>query len=140
MTTKTAAIISPSGSGETFEAFGSNILRIKGQQTGGSISVMEVIFPSSAETPLHIHEREDELFRVLSGQFAFWCGDDYVELDEDGVIFLPRNVPHRVRNIGSADGRVMVTLSPGGFEEFFVRVAGGADPEATALEFGLLFR
>ncbi|WP_109366547.1 cupin domain-containing protein [Ochrobactrum soli] len=139
MTQEPTAIASHAGEGQIVEAFGTNILRITSPQTRGATSVIEIIFPAGAETPLHVHQREDEMFRVLSGRFGFWCGENYDELDEGGIIFLPRNIAHRVKNVSTSDGRVMVILTPGGFEEFFVRVAAGGDPHATASDFGLKF-
>ncbi len=139
MTREPTAIASHPGEGHIVEAFGTNILRIKSPQTQGATSVIEVVFPAGAETPLHVHQHEDEMFRVLSGRFGFWCGEKYEELDEGGIIFLPRNIAHRVKNVSASDGRVMVVLTPGGFEEFFVRVAGGGDPQAAAADFGLKF-
>ena len=100
--------------------------------------------PSGEGPPLHVHEREDEFFRVLSGCFGFWCAGDYFELAEGGCTALPRGVPHRFRNIGEKEGRLMVVVTPGGFEMFFpiIELCKPETPEqiaSVARDFGLTF-
>ena len=106
--------------------------------------MLEAIVPPGEGPPLHIHEREDEFFRVVSGRFGFWCAEEYVELDQGGCIVLPRGIAHRFQNIGSIDGHLMVMVTPGGFEGFFPAVELGrpqspAEVNAIAAEFGLRF-
>ena len=43
------------------------IVRATAQDSGGAFSLFEEVDP--ADTPLHVHEREDELFYVLEGFF-----------------------------------------------------------------------
>ncbi|MBX5104920.1 cupin domain-containing protein [Rhizobium lentis] len=113
------AAVSPSGRGTPAMAFGKHVIRMMAANTGGSLGMFEAFVPAGEGPPLHVHEREDEFFRVLAGRFGFWCAGDYVELAEGGCIALPRGVPHRFRNVGKAEGRLMVVVTPGGFESFF---------------------
>jgi mannose-6-phosphate isomerase-like protein (cupin superfamily) len=140
----TNAAISPAGGGRLAIAFGHNLIRISAKDTGGAIAVMETTLGAGEGTPMHVHGREDESFRVLSGRFGFWCADDYVELEEGGLISLPRGVPHRFQNVGDGEGSVMVILTPGGFEDFFVTIENRKPKDADeiasiAAEFGLTF-
>jgi len=122
------AAFSPAGAGTTAMAFGRHIIRIAAEQTGGNLGVFEAEVPPCEGPPLHVHEREDEFFRVLSGRFAFWCNGARVDLDEGGVIVVPRGSVHRFQNIGTGMGRLMVVVTPGGFEGFFPAIeAAGAD-------------
>ena len=137
-------IISPAGSGRVAIAFGSHVVRISAEETGGALGVIEATLPPGGGPPMHVHEREDELFRVLSGRFGFWCAGDYVELEEGGCIALPRGVPHRFQNVGETVGRIMVVVTPGGFEAFFpvVELCKPETPEqiaSVARDFGLTF-
>ena len=137
-------IISPAGSGRVAIAFGAHAVRISGEETGGALGVIEATLPPGGGPPMHLHEREDELFRVLSGRFGFWCGLDYVELEAGGLVALPRGVPHRFQNVGESDGTVMAIVTPGGFERFFLDIeakapAGPAEIGAIAAGFGLTF-
>ncbi|TCN15067.1 cupin domain-containing protein [Sinorhizobium americanum] len=140
----TNAAVSPPGHGTSVMAFGKHVVRIMAANTGGSFGMLEAIVPTGEGPPLHVHEREDEFFRVLSGCFGFWCADDYVELAEGGCIALPRGVPHRFRNIGAKEGRLMVVVTPGGFENFFpiIELCKPETPEqiaSVAMDFGLTF-
>ncbi|NEH82993.1 cupin domain-containing protein [Rhizobium leguminosarum] len=141
MSEKSAAIFSNPLDGVLVEAFGTNIIRIPGEASGAAMSIMEVILRPGDGTPLHLHEREDETFRVLSGTVGFWCGDNHQRLATDGIVFLPRGIPHRIENVGNDEARVMVILTPGGFEQFFVEIASDSDeaPETIAERFGLRF-
>jgi quercetin dioxygenase-like cupin family protein len=101
-------------------------------QTGGRLGLLEADIPAGEGPPLHVHEREEEFFRVLSGRFLFVCGDRRTELTEGGCVLLPRGVPHRFQNVGDTTGRLMVIVTPAGFEGFFgaVERAGPSGPDA----------
>jgi mannose-6-phosphate isomerase-like protein (cupin superfamily) len=123
MTTFEQAAFSRSGAGDEALAFGRHIIRITAEQTGGSLGCFESEVPAGDGPPLHAHEKEEEFFRVLEGHFAFWCNGVRVELTEGGVICVPRGAEHRFQNIGTSMGRLMVVITPGGFEGFFPAVA-----------------
>lgn len=144
MTTFTRPAVSPQGHGTKAMAFGEHIIRIRAHETGGAFGMFEAVVPPGGGPPLHVHAREEEFFRILSGRFGFWCAGDYVELGEGGCIALPRGIPHRFRNIGETEGRLMTVVTPSGFEAFFPTVAlcKPETPEeiaAVAHEFGLAF-
>lgn len=144
MTNFTHAAVSPAGNGTPAMAFGKHIVRVMAANTGGSFGMFEAVVPAGEGAPLHVHEREDEFVRVLDGRFGFWCAGDYVELTEGGCIALPRGVPHRFRNVGNAQGSLMVVVTPGGFESLFpiVELCRPETPEqiaSVAKQFGLTF-
>jgi mannose-6-phosphate isomerase-like protein (cupin superfamily) len=119
MTTFDKAAFSPSGAGVAAFAFGRHTIRITADQTGGSLGCFEDEVPAGEGPPFHVHEKEEEFFRVLEGRFAFWCNGARVDLAEGGVICVPRGAVHRFQNIGQGMGRLMVVVTPGGFEGFF---------------------
>jgi mannose-6-phosphate isomerase-like protein (cupin superfamily) len=129
MKTFDQAAFSQSDAGTEALAFGRHIIRITADQTGGSLGCFESEVPAGDGPPPHVHEKEEEFFRVLEGHFAFWCNDARVELTAGGVICVPRGAVHRFQNIGQTSGRLMVVLTPGGFEGFFPAVA--REPDAS---------
>lgn len=129
MTTFEQAAFSTADAGQEALAFGRHIIRITAEQTGGSLGCFESEVPPGDGPPPHVHEKEEEFFRVIEGRFAFWCNDARVELTEGGVICVPRGAVHRFQNIGQSMGRLMVVMTPGGFEGFFPAVA--AEPGAS---------
>jgi mannose-6-phosphate isomerase-like protein (cupin superfamily) len=128
MTTFNQAAFSPSGAGAEALAFGRHIIRIAADQTGGSLGCFEAEVPAGEGPPFHVHEKEEEFFRILEGRFAFWCNGARVDLAEGGVICVPRGAVHRFQNIGQSMGRLMVIMTPGGFEGFFPAVASENAP------------
>lgn len=130
----TRAAFSAPGAGTIADAFGRHIIRITADQTGGALGLFEAEVPAGEGPPPHIHEAEEEFFRVLEGQFAFWCAGDRVDLTTGGTIAIPRGKVHRFQNIGTSLGRLMVVMTPGGFEGFFPAVAAERPegPEAVA--------
>jgi mannose-6-phosphate isomerase-like protein (cupin superfamily) len=78
--------------------------------------------PPKGGPPLHVHEREDELFYVVEGHYLFQCGDQSVQVSQGGLVYLPKGIPHGFRNIGSTPGVLLNTITPGGFEQFFAEI------------------
>jgi quercetin dioxygenase-like cupin family protein len=82
------------------------------------------------DTPLHVHEREDELFYVLEGEHVIQVGDDEFQAHPGSLVFAPRGVPHAQRRVVPKEGRLLVQTSPAGFEGFFRELAA-ADAAGT---------
>lgn len=71
MTTFDKAAFSKADAGVEAIAFGRHIIRIAADQTGGSLGCFEAEVPAGEGPPFHVHEKEEEFFRVLEGRFAF---------------------------------------------------------------------
>ncbi len=80
------------------------------------------LIPPEVGPPLHVHEKENETYYVLDGEFEFVCGEDHVRGGPGTFVFAPRGVPHRYKNIGSAAGRMLFGFTPGGIEAFFTEL------------------
>ena len=65
--------------------------------TGGQLTMVRTQLKRGDASPVHLHTNEDEMFLLLQGSGVFWVGDDRHEVDEGGVVFLPRNLPHAYR-------------------------------------------
>jgi mannose-6-phosphate isomerase-like protein (cupin superfamily) len=93
------------------------LIRASADTTAGAFSIIEEIGP--LDTPLHIHEHEDELFYVLEGEHIFVVGDAEFPAARGAVVFGPRGVPHAHRRREPRAGRFLTMCSPAGFEGFF---------------------
>ena len=51
------------------------LVRASAETTGGAYTLFEEV-PPLVDTPLHVHENEDELFFVLEGEHVFQVGDE----------------------------------------------------------------
>jgi quercetin dioxygenase-like cupin family protein len=90
----------------------------EGKDTGGRLTVYEILFPPDSGPPLHVHEREDEAFYVLEGGLSVRMGDEEFEAPAGSFVFQPRGIPHTFRS--SSDGaRVLLLVVPSGFEGYF---------------------
>lgn len=91
------------------------------------LSVIESFAPEGDSPPLHVHETEDEVFHVLSGELRLRVDDEELCLREGETALAPRNVPHTYR-VESGDARWLVTTARGDLERFMLelsRPAGG---------------
>lgn len=139
-----AAAVSGPGDARASMSLGRHLIRITGEQTGGAMGIWEEPVAPGEGPPLHMHRREEEAFYVLEGRFRFWCGEESFEAGQGTAMVLPRGVPHRFENVGEAEGRLLITVSPGGFERFFLEIdgLGEASPAqiaAVAETYGLEF-
>jgi len=88
-------------------------------QTGGSLSVVEVLAAPGGGPPPHVHANEDEIWFVLDGEFEILHGEETIRLTAGGFAFVPRGTVHRFENVSDTPSRVLVAFTPGGFEGFF---------------------
>jgi mannose-6-phosphate isomerase-like protein (cupin superfamily) len=98
------------------------LVRASAATTGGAFTIFEE-GPPLLDTPLHVHEHEDEVFHVLEGEHVVQCGEEEFHLGPGGLVFLPRGVPHAHRRVVPRTGRLLVLTSPAGFEGFFYALA-----------------
>lgn len=117
-----AAAISMPGQVRVSRSLGHHLIRITGEETGGAMGIWEEPVAPGEGAPFHVHHREDEMFYVIVGRFRFWCGEESFEAGQGATMVLPRGVPHRFENVGDTQGRLLITVSPGGFERFFLEV------------------
>ena len=75
------------------------------------------------DVPLHTHHFEDEIFIVESGELEVNRGGQMIHARKGDVIYLPKNIPHAPRIVGSEDLQVMLICVPGGFDHYFAACA-----------------
>ena len=95
---------------------------LSGAQTGRTLSIVESVTPPGGGPPPHVHRREDETFFVLDGDVEFLVVDRWVRVAPGSCFFAKRDIPHTFRNAGAKPSRMLTTITPAGFEEFFVEV------------------
>jgi mannose-6-phosphate isomerase-like protein (cupin superfamily) len=97
------------------------VVKASADTTGGAFTIFGENEP--VDTPLHVHENEDELFYVLEGEHVFQVGDQELQAGPGELVFAPRGVPHAQRRVTPRTGRILVLTSPAGFEGFFRELA-----------------
>lgn len=96
--------------------------------TGGALGIIEAEVLPGGGPPPHVHTREDETFHVLEGQIEFTVDGERHTVRAGGTAFAPRGIPHAYRNESAGKARMLVMLTPGGFEGFFVETGTPAAP------------
>jgi quercetin dioxygenase-like cupin family protein len=118
------------GEGKTLSFSGNRVRLIQGQP-GGAYSALEwASEPGIPGTPLHIHRTTDEAFYVLEGTFGFQAGERTFEGTAGAFVFVPRGLDHAYWNVGTTPAKMLVTISPPGFERYFEELAEGLEAAA----------
>jgi mannose-6-phosphate isomerase-like protein (cupin superfamily) len=89
-------------------------------QTGGAFGLVPMAVATGHGPPRHIHRAEDEAFYILAGRITVRCGDDEFAAGPGAFVYTPRGVPHTFRPAGDTPVRLLVLLTPGGGEGYFV--------------------
>jgi quercetin dioxygenase-like cupin family protein len=119
------AIVAHPEDGQLVRTFGNEILfKLTGEQTGGALSLGLATVPAGREgPPLHVHDREDEVFLIVEGRYRVCVDGAWSEAGPGSAVFLPRGIPHTFHVVGDRPGRHWVLATPGGFDRYFARTA-----------------
>lgn len=96
---------------------------LRKEDTGGLYSFYQITTQPGSGPPLHVHETADEAFFVNKGRYEFEVGGVTEIIEAGSVIYGPRGVPHRFRNLSDEPSQLLVIATPGGVENFFVGLA-----------------
>jgi quercetin dioxygenase-like cupin family protein len=93
------------------------------EDTGGTFALIENFIPPKAGPPLHVHQREDEMWIISEGNFRFRADDEILNAPEGSFVFVPRGTAHCFQNLGDRPAKILVMFTPSGMERFFEKVA-----------------
>ena len=100
-------------------------------QTGGSIYVFEGEFGPGEGNRLHVHQYEDEIGYVKEGALLVRLGDKELEVSAGGIAFLPRGIPHALKNPLDITLTYLFAAVPGGFLEHMFDEIEAAEKDGT---------
>ena len=110
------------GEGQALPGPETIVLKLTGEETGGSIGLLEGTSLPGVGPPRHLHRSCDVLFYVLEGEVLFLVGERQVTAQSGTLVFVPRGTVHASKVIGNVPARVLAAYVPGGqegaFEEF----------------------
>jgi quercetin dioxygenase-like cupin family protein len=92
------------------------VVKATGSATAGQLAVMEMLCPAALDVPGHVHEGEDEMFYVLSGELSGFCGPQRWSASPGAFVLLPRDVEHGFAVTSACDARVLVIVGPPRFD------------------------
>ena len=119
-----SAYFASSGEHQKLAWIGGSILEVlvDSAVSDGQVLIMRSDTARGNAVPVHVHQREDEIFLLLSGALTVWAGDQRRELAEGAVAVLPKGVPHTYF-VTSQTAAILEVIAPGGLEQAF-REAG----------------
>ena len=103
------------------------INKVGSDNSQGRLSIVDHRVPPGFAPPPHIHRASDEAFLVLDGEFEGFCGDQKWRAGPGSLVFLPRAIPHGFTVSEAGPGRIVVVVSPGGFDQFVAAAGRPAD-------------
>lgn len=121
------------------------LMKLTAANTGGALSLWRETVPPGGGPPPHVHYGEDEVFIVLEGEITFQSGAQRWTGAAGTVVFARRGIPHSFQNTGETVARMIILVTPGGFDGYFREVAFRSDhhevrPPVQQEEFDRLFQ
>jgi quercetin dioxygenase-like cupin family protein len=92
---------------------------VSSEETNGAWSLVELKEMPRYHTNLHRHNHTDEAFYVLEGVLTVKINDRVSEYPAGSYVLIPRGTPHAQGNRGKVPTRILLTMTPGGFERSF---------------------
>src|ERR1700694_5359999 len=90
-------------------------IKASGDKTGGALGLLDFKTPAG-QTPLHVPHTEDEGWYLLEGKVTCTCADESTSIEPGGFIWLPRDIPHRLRF--ETECHLLQIAIPAGLEVF----------------------
>jgi len=127
-------IVHPPGAGKKVGVLRStSTFKVESAQTNGAYAILEQIIPAGHGPAYHVHRHETEIFYILEGEFEITVDGQKIPAPKGASAVLPRNIPHTFRNTGKTDGKLLLTVIPGNFSNFFVEVNQIDDGDRVAI-------
>ena len=113
------------GEGKTVSLLGGRYTyKAVGRDTDGHYGLLEVTAPAGAPgPPPHVHEREEEALYVVDGELDVQIGERTLHARAGTFALVPRGTVHTFSNPAPRPARVLVIVSPAGFEQAFEEMA-----------------
>ena len=108
--------------------------KVLSEETGGAYAILEQTIPVGHGPPLHVHRHETEIFYILEGQFEITIGGEKVAAPSGAMVLGPRDIPHTFRNVGPKEGKLLLTVIPGRFSNYFIEVDRVPDDDHAAIK------
>jgi mannose-6-phosphate isomerase-like protein (cupin superfamily) len=89
------------------------------EATGGAISVLMAWLKPGEGPSDHVHFNQEEIFFIVEGTYEMTVGDQTSRAGPGTIVFIPRNVVHRFKNVGDTTGCMLDWSLPGGQDHYF---------------------
>ena len=91
--------------------------------TGGAISVIMAWHKPGEGPPDHVHFSQEEIFFVVEGTYELTVGGQTSTIGAGTIVFIPRSVVHRFKNVGKTTACMLDWSLPGGQDHYFKAIS-----------------
>jgi mannose-6-phosphate isomerase-like protein (cupin superfamily) len=93
------------------------------EATGGATSVIVAWHKPGEGPPDHVHFKQEEILFIIEGLYEVTVGDESAKAGPGSIVFIPRNVVHRFKNVGGVTGRMLGWSLPGGQDHYLKAIS-----------------
>lgn len=98
-----------------------------GEDTGQAYALCEVVVAPQGGTPPHRHTRENESFYLQEGELEFQLDGQTIVATDGTFLYSPKGQLHRFTNTSAMPAKLLVWVTPAGFEKFVAEVGKATD-------------
>lgn len=118
---------------KTFRVLGESVeILIPGEMTGGLSTTLTQSSPPGGGPPPHRHTNEDETFLVLEGDYEFLQDGEWRRVQNGRAVHATRGSVHAFRNAGNVEGKMLIFVTPAGFEKYLEEISVLSIPQDMA--------
>lgn len=101
-------------------AGGKIVVKVCKEQSNSELCVIEYFLPPNFPGPVpHHHKKYTESFYVVEGEVDFTVDGKISKLTSGGLAMIPPRSVHAFKNSSNEPAKMLVFMSPGGFEGYF---------------------
>ena len=93
------------------------------EATGGATSVIVAWHKPGEGPPDHVHFKQEEILFIIEGLYEVTVGDETANAGPGSIVFIPRHIVHRFKNVGSITGRMLGWSLPGGQDHYLKAIS-----------------
>ncbi len=132
MTINSSGIVAQPGQGSSYWLLGDlYTFKAVGADTGEAYALCEVVVQPQSGSPPHRHSREHEAFYVQDGEFEFRLDDQTIVATAGTFLHSPQGQLHQFTNISSTPAKLLIWVTPAGFEKFVAEVGQAIPGQVT---------
>ena len=118
------AIIAKPEQVSPIKAFGLDMrILLTTEATGGATSVILADHKPGEGPPDHVHFGHEEIFFIVDGTYEMTVADQTTTAGPGAIVFIPRGIVHRFKNIGKTTARMLDWTLPGGLDHYFKAIS-----------------
>lgn len=113
--------------------FGHDLYTFKaiGEETEEAYALCEVVVAPQGGSPPHRHTRENESFYVQDGEIEFQLDERILVATAGTFLHSPKGQLHRFTNTTATPAKMLVWVTPAGFEKFMAEVGKAVNGQIT---------